>query len=165
MLVRLIEVVTDGSFEDYLYQNIFVPLDMNNTAHYVPPEKASNLSATYEKQADGSLKQVQQLEGAYGEDHAFKMGDSGMTSTALDYFRFAQMLLNGGMLDGNRILGPRTVVLITKHHLTPDMTRQRVLQPGHGFGLGIDVLVDPIATGTLASPGTYFWMDGQGTVF
>ena len=124
VLVRLIEVVTDGSFEDYLYQNIFVPLDMNNTAHYVPLEKASNLSATYEKQADGSLKQVQQLEGAYGEDHAFKMGDCGMTSTALDYFRFAQMLLNGGTLDGNRILGPRTVVLMTKDHLTPDMTRQ-----------------------------------------
>lgn len=165
VLVRLIEVITGGTFDDYLRQNIFASLDMNNTAHYVPPEKASNLSATYEKQADGSLKQVQQFEDAYGEDHAFKMGDSGLTSTALDYFRFAQMLLNGGTLDGNRILGPRTVALTTKDHLTPDMTRQWVLQPGHGFGLGVDVLVDPIATGTLASPGTYFWMGGQGAVF
>ena len=165
VLVRLIEVITGGSFEEYLHQNIFTPLDINSTAHYVPPEISSNLSTTYEKQEDGSLKQVQQLEGAFGEDHAFKMGDPGLTSTSLDYYRFAQMLLNGGVLDGNRILGPRTVALMTKDHLTPDMERQWVLQPGHGFGLGVDVLVDPIATGTMTNPGTYFWMGGQGAVF
>ena len=165
VLARLVEVVSGQAFDAYVRDHVLAPLGMDDTGYFVSPDKIDRLSATYEKQADGTLKQTDGNRERYGVEHPYKMGDSGMVSTTLDFYRFAQMLLNGGDLDGVRLLGPRTVSFMTKDHLAADTERQWVLQPGHGYGLGFDVLVDPVPTATLASPGTYFWMGGQGAVF
>ncbi len=165
VLVRLVEVISGQTIEGFFLDHIFEPLGMVDTAYFVDEAKHARLSAHYDKQENGSLKQVDQIAGRYGTEPKFKMGDSGLTSRSIDYYRFSQMLLNGGALDGVRLLGPRTVALMTRDNLTPEMERHWVMQPGHGFGLGFDVLTDQVPMGTLANPGTYFWMGGAGALF
>jgi CubicO group peptidase (beta-lactamase class C family) len=165
VLARLVEVNSGQGLDVFFKENIFGPLGMPDTAYFVEDAKIARLSAHYDKQADGSLKQIDQGAGGYGDEPKYKMGDQGLTSTSIDYYRLSQMLLNGGTLDGVRLLGPRTVSLMTQDHLSPETERQWVLQPGHGFGLGVDVLVDNVPTGTPVNPGTYFWMGGAGAVF
>jgi CubicO group peptidase (beta-lactamase class C family) len=165
VLARLVEAISGQNLDVYFRENIFEPLGMSDTTYFVDASKIDRLSAHYEKREDGSLKQFDQGPGRYGDEPDFKMGDQGLTSTTIDYYRFSQMLLNGGELDGVRLLGSRTVAFMTRDHLTPQTTRQWVLQPGHGFGLGFDVLTNRVPTGTPANPGTYFWMGGAGAVF
>jgi CubicO group peptidase (beta-lactamase class C family) len=165
VLARLVEVVSGQDIDVFFKQNIFDPLGMSDTAYYIGADKIDRLSAHYEQQGGGSLKQVDQASSRYHAEAPFKGGDSGLASTSIDYYRFSQMLLNGGVLDGVRLLGPKTVALMTQDNLTPETSRHPVLQPGHGFGLGFDVLADPVPMGTPANPGTYFWMGGQGAVF
>ncbi len=165
VLARLVEVISGQPLEVFFQEHIFDPLVMVDMAYFVGADKFDRISDIYEKQKDGSLKQHDQKFGRYGVEPKFKRGDAGLTSTSIDYMRFSQMLLNGGALDGVRLLGPRTVAMMTRDQLTPETERHWVLQPGHGFGLGFDILTDRVPTGTLANPGTYFWMGGDGAVF
>jgi len=165
VLARLVEVISGQTLDAFFQDHIFNPLGMVDTAYFVERAKFDRLSDIYEKQEDGSLKQHDQSLGRYGVEQKFKTGDTGLTSTSIDYYRFSQMLLNGGVLEGVRLLGPRTVAYMTRDQLTPETERHWVLQPGHGFGLGFDVLVDSVPTGMLVNPGTFFWMGGDGAVF
>ena len=105
-------------FDEYLKKKIFEPLKMVDTDFYVPPEKLDRFAANYSRQPDKTIK-VEDDPGnsTYSKPPTFFSGGGGLVSTAADYYRFCQMLLNRGELDGARILGRKTIELMTMNHL------------------------------------------------
>jgi CubicO group peptidase (beta-lactamase class C family) len=101
---------------------------------------------------------------SYKAPKRYFSGGAGLTSTARDYGRFAQMLLNGGILDGTRLLSPKTIELMTSSH-TADLPEGGLLGPGANFGLGFRVVTDVASTQAYGSPGLYGWSGIYGTVF
>jgi CubicO group peptidase (beta-lactamase class C family) len=166
---RLVEVISGQSLDEYFRKRIFEPLGMRDTYFYLPAAKAERFAALYRPGADKKIELVE----ASGpgsrwikEPHVYFSGAGGLVSTASDYFRFQQMMLNGGELDGVRLLGRKTVELMTANH-TGDLPIW-LTGPGYGFGLGYSVVKDIGATGLPASAGsfgwggafcTYFWVD------
>jgi CubicO group peptidase (beta-lactamase class C family) len=163
---RLVEVMSGQSFDEFLRDRIFVPLDMVDTHFYLPTSKLQRFAALY--RPDGSrrlaLREEPTAESIFvREPHSYFSGAGGLVSTARDYFRFQQMMLNGGTLDGVRILGRKTVELITVNHVG-----QRdvwLVGPGHGFGLGYAIVQDPGMVAMPYSVGSYFWWGAYNTAF
>ena len=180
----LIEVLSGMPFDVFLKERLFGPLGMVDTDFWVPPEKAGRLAAVYgpaEEDPDLERKprHVRQpglrvLEPAadspYLKPRQFKSGGGGLVSTIDDYYRFAQMLLSGGALEGQRILGRKTVALMASNHLPASLIpfNNWATCAGCGFGLGVRVLLDVARSGRLGSEGlfgwdgaasTYFWVD------
>ena len=154
VLGRLIEVVSGKPLDQFLEERIFKPLKMADTGFYVEPEKLDRLA----QPGDKTLLNV-------SVPPKFLSGGGGLVSTAGDYARFLQMLLNGGELDGVRILSKETVALMTKDHLGPLGNRSDMYYfpgPFAGFGLGVAVFTKPIGS---IEPGTYFWPGYAGTIF
>jgi CubicO group peptidase (beta-lactamase class C family) len=103
---------------------------------------------------------------SYTNDNPFKGGSHGLVSTVADYWRFAQMLLNGGQLDGHRILSSATAHYMARDHLGPVFIPGATGAPiGMGFGLGVAVLKDPVAMGVLGNEGSSFWFGAQNLLF
>ena len=163
VLGYLVEVISGQRFGDFLQQRIFAPLGMVDTAFRIAPEKLSRFSPLYGLGKDGKLEMWDPADGEYTTEALFESGGGGLISTVSDYWRFAQMLLNGGQLDGVRLLGPKTVELMTADHLTP--AGIAFDQPGHGFGLGVKVLHDVAAAGLLGSVGEYGWSGAASTYY
>ncbi len=163
VLGRLVEVVSGQPFDVFLRERIFDPLGMADTGFRVPDSKSDRVAPTY---------------GHSGPDRALGPGDTsicdlpptlfsggaGLRSTAQDYARFAQMLLNGGELDGAQILGRKTVELMTVDHLEEGMPTG-FLSPGWSFGLGFTVKTEAGLDGLPSSVGEYNWIGIQGTSF
>lgn len=153
----LIERVSGKTFGDFLEQRIFRPLGMKDTGFDVPPEKRHRLARTYKLGPDGKFVEDQPIAGTWAEaGRGIEAGGAGIFSTAGDFARFAQMLCNGGTLDGQRILGRKMVELMTANHLVtlPDnqaAARQR------GFGLGVEVTTDLGQLPVPSSVGQYGW--------
>ena len=164
---RLIEVLSGEPFDRYLQRRIFEPLGMTDTGFYVPQEDMGRFAQLYAPVAGGGLKidvAPAASSARYKAPGTFFSGGGGLVSTARDYLRFCQMLLNGGELDGERILSPTTVKLMTRDHTTlVDPSRAR--NTGYGFGLGFAVHVDPAASGSASSVGEYNWGGAAGTRF
>ncbi len=159
ILGAVIEVVSGESLDVFLQKRILGPLGMEDTYFYLPENKADRLAVVYSATDDGLEKapdpggMVGQGQYVEGPRMSFSAG-AGILSTAADYYKFLQMLLNGGELNGVRILSPKTVELMTVNHLG------EVKFPwvgGTGFGLGFDVLLDLGARGTPGSVGEYGW--------
>jgi len=167
VLGRLVEVVSGKPLDQFFAERIFQPLHMEDTGFFVPESKWSRLAALYERNPDGKTivaKDEQQREGYKHKPDAF-MGGAGLASTAMDYLRFIQMLLNGGELDGARILSPKSVQLMSADHLG-DMPRiANMPSPGYGFGLTFAVNLGPGKTGQIGSAGEYNWGGAAGTSF
>jgi len=155
-LARIVEVVSGESFDRFLQERIFTPLGMKDTAHKVDEARNGRVATIYQASAAG-LRRRQ-----YDDAAAYFGGGWGLKTTADDYLRFAQMLLNGGELDGKRLLGRRTVQLMSSVHV-PDTLPGR--QPGEGWGLGVRVITDPGARGTWLSNGSFGWSGAMGTHF
>lgn len=154
VLGRLIEVVSGKPLDRFLEERIFKPLKMVDAGFYVRPEKSDRLA----QPGDKRLLNV-------STPPKFLSGGGGLVSTAGDYARFLQMLLNGGELDGVGILSKKTVALMTKDHLGPLGNRsdaQYFPGPFAGFGLGVAVFNKPIGP---IEPGTFFWPGFAGTIF
>ena len=154
VLGRLIEVISGKPLDQFFEERIFKPLKMVDTGFHVEPEKMNRLAQPNDKR----LLNV-------STPPKFLSGGAGLVSTAGDYARFLQMLLNGGELDGVKILSKKTVDLITKDHLGPlanRTDRQYFPGPFAGFGLGVAVITKPAGP---VDPGTYFWTGLGGTVF
>ena len=163
VLGRLVEVVSGQSFDEFLRERIFEPLGMDDTGFYVPASERDRFARSY---------------GHQGAERTLTLGDTmrftrpptnlsaggGLVSTAHDYSRFAQMLLNGGELDGARILGRKTIELMTIDHL-PDGVPTEFLSPGWGFGLGFTVKNEAGMDGMPGSVGNFYWFGLQGTSF
>ncbi|MCA9511328.1 MAG: serine hydrolase domain-containing protein [Myxococcota bacterium] len=165
---RLVEVLSGVPFDRFLAERIFGPLDMRDTGFFVPAEKLDRFTSNYVF-GEGGRQLVDGPEHTtYGEGVTFFSGGGGLVSTTRDYLRFCEMLLRGGELDGARILGPKTIELMTMNHM-PDGVVQRIAGayelPGRGYGLGFGMIVDRAKAGTTASNGTYWWGGAANTGF
>lgn len=163
VVARLVEVISGQSFDVFLSERIFEPLGMRSTSHYVDAASASRLAALYRPSADRTIALADPGSAASplvsGPRTLFR-GATGLVSTATDYARFQQMMLNGGVLGGARLLGPRTVELMLNNH-AGDLYRP----DGLGFGLGYAVLLDPGAAATPQTTGSAWWAGAYGTSF
>ena len=163
---RLVEVISGMPFDRFLQERIFAPLDMVDTHFYLPADKPDRFAALY-KPADGdglALTEAPTADSRFvREPHSYFSGAGGLLSTARDYFRFQQMMLNGGRLDGVRILGRKTVELMTLNHIGDHGIW--LVGPGYGFGLGYAVVQDPGVAAMPYSPGSYFWWGAFNTTF
>ena len=138
---------------------------MTDTAFYVPKDKLNRFAEFYSYDNDGKLRAVgvrEALNHDFAAKPALSSGGGGLVSTANDYMRFCQMLLNGGQLDGVRILSPLTVELMRTNVLAPSVP---ILAPGAGFGLDFAIYTDPVAAGGYYGKGSYWWGGAAGTWF
>ncbi|RKU32653.1 serine hydrolase [Candidatus Poribacteria bacterium] len=163
VLGYLVEVVSGMSFAEFLKTRIFNPLGMNDTAFSVPDEKADRYMTLYEPAEDGGIQVIENAPVSSGPLSFFHSGGAGLQSTAADYLRFCQMLLNDGELDGERLLGKKTVELIRVNHISDDW--QPLERTGCGFGLGFAVVTDVADTHSLGSLGAYSWGGLASTTF
>jgi CubicO group peptidase (beta-lactamase class C family) len=181
VLGYIVGKVSGTPFEVFLKERIFDPLGMVDTAFYVPEEKVSRFCACYAIGALGSKIASAQAPTLQDDPHVspylkpptFVSGGGGLVSTATDYMRFARMLLQGGELDGVRLLGPRTLALMTSNHLPggvdlPRLSRSmfsEAIYEGIGFGLGFATTITPAATLIPGSAGDFFWGGAASTFF
>ena len=163
---RLVEVLSGMTLAQYFETKIFRPLGMEDTYFYLPRSKVPRLAALYRPNDDGKIElQDKPDENSrwVKEPHVYFSGGGGLVSTTADYFRFHQMMLNGGELDGVRILGPRTVRLMTSNH-TGDLAIW-LRGAGYGFGIGYSVSLDQGQSAMPSAEGTYNWGGAYCTVF
>jgi len=194
VLGRLVELLSGQSLDCFFRQEIFAPLGMNDTAFHLPPESIDRFAACYwppgGKMGPGTPPSPRpdydepydlanlgeprfDLQDAptgsrYTRPPNFLSGGGGLVSTAGDYLRFAQMLLNGGVLDGNRLLGRKTVEMMRVNHLPAGLMPIQVgptPDSGYGFGLGVSVLTDPTASSQPGSAGSFGWSGAATTQF
>lgn len=181
VLGYLVGKISGMPFERFLQERIFGPLGMTDTSFTVPADKAHRLTACYAAGVLGSKAvkpgapalQDDPAKSPYLTETGFHSGGGGLVSTADDYMRFARMLLNGGELDGVRLLGPKTVQLMASNHLPggKDLTQMskslfsEATYAGVGFGLGFGVTIDPAATMLAGSKGDFFWGGAASTFF
>ena len=163
VLGYLVQIVSGMPFETFLKTRIFEPLGMNDTGFSVRVENADRYSKVYEFGEDGKLQAIEKIHAATGPLSFFHSGGGGLQSTAADYLRFCQMVLNGGELDGVRLLGRKTAELITMDHISNSWKPNE--RTGAGFGLGFAVVTDVADTGSLGSVGTCSWGGMASTTF
>jgi CubicO group peptidase (beta-lactamase class C family) len=167
----IVEKLSGQSLPDFEQQHIFGPLGMRDTGFFVPKEKRGRFATLYREGQKGELVSGPTEGGEpkdYGEQPTMPSGGGGMVSTAEDYLRITQMLLNDGELDGARILAPATVHLMTSNHLVPSlMTGEDPLNPRPGLGWGYDcaVFTDPAQADVVVGKGTFFWLGAADTWF
>ncbi|HLJ65364.1 MAG TPA: serine hydrolase domain-containing protein [Stellaceae bacterium] len=159
---RLVEVISGQSLASFIAERITGPLAMHDTAFHVPPEKQHRLAEAFPNDPDTGTG-VELLE--VREPPKFESGGGGMVSTALDYARFLAMLAHGGTLDGERILGRKTIEFMTADHLGPITGTPDLLIPGYGFGLGFAVRLHAGIAQIAGSVGQYYWGGLAGTTF
>lgn len=171
---RLVEILSGMPFDEFLDKRLFKPLRMTDTGFWLPAEKAQRL-ATVHWVKGGHLTPLDDAHGqpeggwiaqpwsvnSYTVDHPRKGGSVGLVSTAEDYYRYAQMLLNGGELEGARVLSPHTVRYMVRDHLGSLAGGQ----PGMAAGFGLVSLRDPAAAGAMGSEGSFSFGGAAGTSF
>jgi CubicO group peptidase (beta-lactamase class C family) len=150
----LVEFFSGRSFADYCRRTIFEPLGMRDTVFGIPPERAARFPTGYHADASGALVAFGPDEDPYKHFTTHPFGGVSLSSTAEDYLRFAQMLLSGGELNGQRILGRKTVELMSSPSLPAGTAYWTA---GKSYGLGVEVLTDPAQHGNLGSPGSFGW--------
>ena len=175
VLGRVVEVVSGQPFNVFLRERIFKPLKMVDTDFVVPEAKWSRFVTVYSPDGKGGIRPMTDPEAfgyanmspfaSYQEGKTYFSGGAGLASTATDYGRFANMLVNGGTLDGARLLSPKSIELMTSSHTADVPHPLMIAGPGKEFGLGFQVVTDLGATQTLGSPGMYGWSGIYGTVF
>ena len=170
----LVEVVSGRKFEDFLAERIFVPLGMTDTGFHVPEGQAHRLASCYQPVRGGAMElQDDAATSSFLKPPAFVSGGGGLVSTARDYLKFAQMLLNGGTADGHRYLSRKTIDLMTANHLPggvdlPALSRSlfsEAAYDGVGFGLGFATSTSASRTLMPGSDGDYFWGGAASTFF
>ena len=164
-LGRIVEVASGLTFDEFLRQRLFEPLGMKDTTFNVPEDKKARVVTLYGRTPDGlEIRPVPE----WVATTTMHGGGGGLWSTAGDYLQFAQMLVNGGELNGTRILGSRTVDLMASNHVG-DLYKKagRVGGgPGKGFGLTVDVVLDGVAArGDHRSTGSFGWSGAFGTTY
>jgi CubicO group peptidase (beta-lactamase class C family) len=161
---RVIEIVSRQTLGAFLGERLFKPLGMSDTAFFVPAEKSERLAEPFPADPDGGPP-VALIEARAAP--RFESGGGGLFSTIDDYARFAQMLYQGGIFGGARILGRKTLEWMTSDHLGPNVRigTPSLLQPGHTFGLGFAVRREAGMGQTPGTPGEFFWGGVAGTYF
>lgn len=172
VLGAVIEEVSGMRFGAFLEENLFKPLNMKDTGFYVPDETYSRLAAAYETAEDASLRRYDgdylMIRNQADAPPRYESGGAGLLSTIDDYARFAQMLLNGGSLDGTRILSPRTVQYLTSGELTPPQQaamRRFGGHEGYTYSHLLRRLIDPGRACLMSEAGEYGWAGWLGCYF
>ena len=163
ILGRIIEIVSGKSLGAYLTERILAPLQMTETAFHTATDNAHRLAEPFANDpwTNEPVKLIDML-----EKPVMESGGGGLISTTMDYARFCQMLLNGGTLDGNRIIGRKTLQVMASNHLDLDVKiGGTLLTPGHGFGLGFAVRTHEGMAPFAGSVGQFFWSGMAGTFF
>jgi CubicO group peptidase (beta-lactamase class C family) len=157
-LGRVVEVVSGQTFDAFLRQRIFEPLGMKDTFFYPPDDRLARVATIYQRTPEGLQKAPDQrvTPGRYFS------GGGGLMSTAEDYLQFGQMLVNGGQLNGKRLLSPTTVELMSSVHVKDTFPGR---PPGRSWGLSVQVISDPVAASMRVSPGSFGWDGAFGTHF
>lgn len=171
----IVSRISGISLGDYFAANILGPLGMNDTGFTVAANNAHRIPAAYSWHPTEKMKLSDKAgaDSAWARPHKFQSGGGGLASTLADYHRFCRMLLNGGALDGNQVISPKTLEIMTANHLPGggDLTQHsrslfsEAEMAGTGFGLGFAQIIDPAATMTLCSQGEYFWGGMYSTAF
>ena len=168
ILGRVVEVASGQPLDAFFRARIFDPLGMDDTAFVVPADKRGRFTGHYAVQ-DGALALVDSpLEGEYTQAPPWLSGGGGLTSTASDYIRFAQMLLQDGQLGDTRLLAPETVRMMRSNRLPEALVPIQLgtyLSPGYGFGLGFAVVVDAAASPEPDNDGVFRWAGAANTFF
>lgn len=164
VLGHLVEVISGMTLAEFFEHRIFAPLGMHDTHFYLDDPDVERLASVYIPDAGGGLRELEDDETiedgylVYSASYPFKgprtyySGGAGLVSTVSDYTRLLQMFLNGGELDGARLLSPKTVELMTRNGIG-----ELSVAPGRKFGLGFAIVEDPGLAGMPSSPGTYYW--------
>lgn len=163
VLGRIIEVVSGKSLGAFLTERILAPLQMTETAFHTGEQNAGRLAEAFPTDPwNGDKVQLFNML----EKPVMESGGGGLVSTTMDYARFAAMLAAGGSLEGNRIIGRKTLELMAANHLAPSVNIDSPLMPaGHGFGLGFAVRTHAGLAPFTGSPGQFFWSGMAGTFF
>jgi CubicO group peptidase (beta-lactamase class C family) len=171
----LVEVISGQRFDRYLQERIFDPLGMRDTGFWVLPDQGDRLATNYASSATGDGVEVvdDAATSQFLRNPTFLSGGGGLVSTAGDYLRFCRMLLGNGRLDGARIIGRKTLELMTKNHLTGNRSIAEAVASGepdptyagNGFGLGFAVRLDTADGQVSGTPGQYSWSGAAGTFF
>jgi CubicO group peptidase (beta-lactamase class C family) len=156
---RIVEIISGQTFDQFLRSRIFEPLGMKDTAFSPAEDRMPRVVTIYQKSANGLEKRAKQNSLT---SSTYFSGGGGLMSTAEDYAQFAQMLLNGGQLNGKRLLSPKTVELMASVH-APDTLPGR--QPGRSFGLSMQVVNSAVAANFRVSDGSFGWDGAYGTHF
>jgi CubicO group peptidase (beta-lactamase class C family) len=163
ILGRIIEVVSGKTLSAFLTERILAPLQMTETTFHTGEENAHRLAEPFP--IDPWTGEKVQLFDML-EKPVMESGGGGLISTTMDYARFCQMLLNGGALDGNRIIGRKTLELMASDHLGPKVkVESPLMSPGHSFGLGFAVRTEEGMAPLAGSVGQFFWSGVAGTYF
>lgn len=185
VVARLVEVISGQAFDDYLRTHIFDPLGMVDTGFHVPPDKHHRFASMFgsgellspditgtqlfdDLEAGENGRIAGPTDSLESSPHHVLRGGHGLVSTALDYLQFCSMMLNGGELDGQRILGRKTVELMTTNHIAPallPLEEGGLDKPGFGYGLGFGVLMDVGQSGTIGSNDEFYWSGAASTSF
>jgi len=156
---------------DFVRDNITQPLGMPDAAFYVPADKRSRFAALYKGGPDDGIVPDDNNGNNYTEQPTMASGGGGMVATAEDYYHFAQMLGNGGQLNGSRVLAPSSVKLMGSNHVPMDIMNgkfgigRHIMRPGFGYGFNVAVVYDPPAAELPDGKGTFFWDGAAGTWF
>lgn len=172
VLAHIVERITNQSFDNYVRENIFEPLQMRDTGYRVAHEMQHRLMTCYAPTTDGSLQRTNPMN-TRSSEAPVAYGGTGLYSTVTDYVRFAQMLLNRGQLDGVRLLARPTVDLMTSNHLPRDVLpsfdvvdlSKGYYTKGYGCGLGVRVLLNPAENEIVGSIGNFGWAGAFNTYF
>jgi CubicO group peptidase (beta-lactamase class C family) len=161
---RLVEIVSGQSLGAFLHERIFAPLGMTDTSFLLTPDKYERVAEPFNRDPDAG-KPVQLV--VKETRQRFESSGSGLWSTMDDYLRFAQMLYRGGTLGSTRIIGRKTLSFMTSNHLGPHVHNgtPSLLAPGHGFGLGFAVRLEPGMANTPGTVGEFYWGGLAGTIF
>ncbi len=172
VLGHLVAVVSGESFDEFLRRRVTLPLGMVDTDFHVPSQKHERFAANYARGQDDNLALIDDpATSRYLTAPPLHSGGGGLVSTAADYMRFCHFMLNGGELDGVRLLGRKTVALMTANHLRGDMAAMGMPRfsessyEGVGFGLGFSVMLDPARAQILGTAGEYAWGGAASTAF
>jgi CubicO group peptidase (beta-lactamase class C family) len=167
----LVQKLSGKPFADFVRERIFLPLGMKDTGFYVPAEKLDRVASIYQSDATADAKAMPRDPGI-SQPPGLPSGGGGLYSTAGDYLRFAQMVLNGGELNGVRLVAPSTIELMRTNHVSDEVKNARKfgiglyqMQPGLGFGYDFAILEDPRKLGSSAGNGTFLWDGVAGTWF
>ncbi len=171
VLGHLVAVISGQSFEAFMHERIIAPLGMTDTSFSVPAEKLSRFATNYVPSAEGLQLLDDPATSRFATTGKICSGGGGLVSTSGDYLRFCQMMLNKGVFDGQRLLGRKTVELMTSNHLRGDMAAMGQARfsessyEGVGFGLGFSVTLDPARAQVLGTAGEYAWGGAASTAF
>jgi CubicO group peptidase (beta-lactamase class C family) len=174
VLGRVVEVASGMSLDAFFEERIFQPLGMVDTGFFVKTDRYETLASLYVPEPGTGLARLLPVpRDRETKAPALLSGGGGLYGTAADYVRFTKMLLQGGELENNRVLGRKTLQLMTSNHLPgnaelTDIGRRSLpdlIQPGTGFGLGFAVVTDPVRAKVPGSAGTFFWGGAASTFF